>query len=170
MQKPSAILFLPFLVAACSSSPPAPAPSAAVEQGRSAQTSQAPAAAKPAPSALDELANRLGDRSVYFPYDDFSVDAKYGQTLSAHASYLTHNPAARVVLEGNTDERGSSEYNLALGQKRAEAVRQSLKLGGVADNQIEAVSFGKERPKASCHDEKCWHENRRTDIAYPAGR
>ena len=87
--------------------------------------------------------------------------------LSAHAGYLTRNLNTRIVLEGNADERGSTEYNIALGQKRAEAVRKSLSLRGVANKQMEAISYGKERPKATCHDESCWQENRRADIVYP---
>lgn len=113
-------------------------------------------------------ASLLAKRSVYFPYDNYSVDAKYEQMLDAHADYLKHDPASRITLQGSTDERGSSEYNLALGQKRAEAVRKSLNLRGVSDKQMEAVSYGKEQPKATCHEEICWRENRRTDIAYPA--
>jgi peptidoglycan-associated lipoprotein len=110
----------------------------------------------------------LAKRSVYFPYDEFTVDQKYVQLLSAHASYLARNPATRIMLEGNADERGSTEYNLALGQKRADAVRKILSIKGVAEKQMEAISYGKEKPKATCHEEKCWQENRRTDLVYPA--
>lgn len=116
---------------------------------------------------LNDVASGRAKRSVYFPYDNFIVDAKYEQMLSTHASYLTRNPSAHVTLEGNADERGSSEYNLALGQKRADAVRKSLNLRGVPDAQLEPISYGKEKPKAPCHEENCWQENRRTDIVYP---
>jgi len=133
-------------------------------------SSQASTGAKPVMSELNKLASDPGKRSVYFPYDNFTVDAKYEQILNAHASYLTHDPASRITLEGSADERGSREFNLALGQKRAEAVRKSLNLRGVPDKQMEAISYGKERPKAACHDESCWQENRRTDIVYPASR
>ncbi|MFA6314413.1 MAG: peptidoglycan-associated lipoprotein Pal [Sterolibacterium sp.] len=175
MNKPLAVLFLSTLLAACSSTPPASdkAMNAAPPASRPAQPAdsrQVPVAAKPLPSELNDPASALAKRRVFFPYDVFIVDQKYDQTLSAHASYLTRNPATRITLEGNADERGSSEYNLALGQKRAEAVRKSLSLRGVADKQMEAVSYGKERPKATCHEESCWQENRRTDIVYSATR
>lgn len=175
MNKPLAVLVLSALLAACSSAPPvsdtavnATPPVSAPAQP--AESRQVPVAAKPLPAELNDPASPLAKRSVYFPYDLFIVDQKYDQTLSAHASYLTRNPAARITLEGNADERGGSEYNLALGQKRAEAVRKSLSLRGVAEKQIEAISYGKERPKAACHEESCWQENRRTDIVYPATR
>lgn len=169
MQKPLAILSLSALLAACSSAPPVTTSSAAAPTP-SAVSNQASAGAKPVMSDVNSLASDPGKRSVYFPYDNFSVDAKYEQLLNAHASYLAHDPASRITLQGSTDERGSSEYNLALGQKRAEAVRKSLNLRGTPDKQMEAISYGKERPKATCHDESCWQGNRRTDIVYPANR
>ena len=168
MQKPLAILLLPVLLAACSSAPPVPMTSSAAAAAPVVESSHAPVAARPLRSELDDPASVLAKRSVYFPYDNFTVDTKYEQLLGAHAGYLMRTPTAHVTLEGNADERGSSEYNLALGQKRAEAVRKSLNLRGVPDKQLEAVSYGKEKPKASCHDESCWQENRRADIVYPA--
>ena len=86
--------------------------------------------------------------------------------MSAHASYLKANPKQKVIIQGNTDERGTAEYNLALGQRRSDAVRKSLNLMGVSDDQMEAVSFGKEKPKAEGDNEAAWAENRRADIAY----
>jgi len=168
MQKPLAILLLPVLLAACSSAPPVTATSSGAGPAPAVASSQAPAGTKPVVSELNDPASGLARRSVYFPYDNFTVDTKYEQMLGTHAGYLTRNPTARVTLEGNADERGSSEYNLALGQKRAEAVRKSLSLRGVADKQIEPISYGKEKPEATCHDESCWQENRRTDIVYVA--
>jgi peptidoglycan-associated lipoprotein len=88
--------------------------------------------------------------------------------LSAHASYLKANPKQKIIIQGNTDERGTAEYNLALGQRRSDAVRKSLNLMGVSDDQIEAVSFGKEKPKAEGDNEAAWAENRRADIVYIA--
>jgi len=173
MQKTIAILLPLAVLAACSSAPTANAPAAASPAGSAppqADTRPAPAAAKPSLSELDDPAGRLAKRNVYFPYDQFTVDAKYEQMISAHADYLTHNPAAHISLEGNADERGSREYNLTLGQKRADAVRASLKLHGVSDKQMEAISYGKEKPRATCHDESCWQENRRADIVYPVRR
>lgn len=172
MNKSLGIILLPILLAACSSTPTtntaaAPAATPAPARVQPAVTSQV-AAPKPTVSELNDPASPLAKRSVYFPYDVYIVDGKYDSTLSAHAAYLTRNPTARITLEGNADERGSTEYNLALGQKRAEAVRKSLSLRGVSDKQMEAISYGEEKPKAACHEEKCWQENRRTDIVYPA--
>jgi peptidoglycan-associated lipoprotein len=108
----------------------------------------------------------LFKRSIYFDFDSYSVKSEYQATLQAHANYLKANKDRKIRIEGNTDERGTTEYNLALGQRRSEAVRKSLTLLGVSDSQIEAVSFGKEKPKADGSNEAAWKENRRADIAY----
>jgi peptidoglycan-associated lipoprotein len=110
----------------------------------------------------------LYQRSVYFDFNEYTVQTKYQKTLSAHASYLKANPKQKIIIQGNTDERGTAEYNLALGQRRSDAVRKSLNLMGVSDDQIEAVSFGKEKPKAEGDNEAAWAENRRADIVYIA--
>jgi len=173
MNKLLTFIILPVLLSACSSAPPvnnAAATDAQPVRAQPAESRQVPVASKPTVSELNDPASPLAKRSVYFPYDEFIVDQKFDQLLGAHAAYLTRNPSSRITLEGNADERGSSEYNLALGQKRAEAVRKVLILRGVGDKQMEAISYGKERPKATCHDESCWQENRRTDIVYPATR
>jgi peptidoglycan-associated lipoprotein len=94
------------------------------------------------------------------------VKDEFKPVIEAHSQYLIKNTDRKIVIQGNTDERGGSEYNLALGQKRAEAVRRALNLLGVADSQIEAVSFGKEKPKATGSNEAAWAENRRADIVY----
>ena len=108
----------------------------------------------------------LVEKSVYFGFDEYTVQTKYQKMLSAHASYLKANPKQKIIIQGNTDDRGTAEYNLALGQRRSEAVRKSLNLMGVSDNQMEAVSFGKEKPKADGDNEAAWAENRRADIVY----
>ena len=108
----------------------------------------------------------LFQRSVYFDLNEYTVQTKYQKQLSAHASFLKSNPKQKVIIQGNTDERGTAEYNLALGQRRSDAVRKSLNLMGVSDNQMEAVSFGKEKPKAEGDNEAAWAENRRADIVY----
>ena len=108
----------------------------------------------------------LYQRSVYFDFNEYTVQTKYQKTLSAHASYLKANPKQKVIIQGNTDERGTAEFNLALGQRRSDAVRKSLNLMGVSDDQMEAVSFGKEKPKAEGDNEAAWAENRRADIVY----
>ena len=108
----------------------------------------------------------LYQRSVYFGFDEYTVATKYQQLLSAHASYLKANPKQKIIIQGNTDDRGTAEYNLALGQRRSDAVRKSLNLMGLSDDQMEAVSFGKEKPKAEGDTEAAWAENRRADIVY----
>ena len=108
----------------------------------------------------------LFEKSVYFGFDEYTVQTKYQKMLSAHASYLKANSNQKIIVQGNTDDRGTAEYNLALGQRRSDAVRKSLNLMGVSDNQIEAVSFGKEKPKAEGDNEAAWAENRRADIVY----
>jgi peptidoglycan-associated lipoprotein len=108
----------------------------------------------------------LFEKSVYFGFDEYTVQTKYQKMLSAHASYLKANPTQKMIIQGNTDERGTAEYNLALGQRRSDAVRKSLNLMGVSDNQMEAVSFGKEKPKSEGDNEAAWAENRRADIVY----
>lgn len=142
------------------SSAPAPAPSTANSGG---DTSAASAGAV---DPLNDPSNILYKRSVYFDYDQYSVKEEYRALVEAHGKFLAANPNRKVTIQGNTDERGGSEYNLALGQKRAEAVRRAMALAGARDSQMEAVSFGKEKPKASGSDEAAWAENRRADIAY----
>lgn len=111
-------------------------------------------------------ASPLTKRSIFFDYDSFVVKDEYRPALEAHAAYLLTNKSARAILQGNTDERGSREYNLALGQKRAEAVRKALGLLGVGDVQIEAVSFGEEKPRSEADTEEAFAENRRVDLVY----
>jgi peptidoglycan-associated lipoprotein len=115
---------------------------------------------------LKDPNNILAKRSVYFAFDQFEVDDKYHDLIQAHAAYLKTHPDTKVTLEGNADERGGAEYNLALGQKRAEAVRKMMELSGAPSQQMEAISFGKEKPQAAGHDEAAWAQNRRTDIHY----
>lgn len=107
-------------------------------------------------------------RSIYFDFDSYKINPEYLELLSVHAKYLGENKskAMNIVIQGNTDERGTTEYNLALGQKRAESVKKALTILGVDDSQIEAVSFGKEKPKLKESNEAAWRENRRADIVY----
>jgi len=106
------------------------------------------------------------DRSVYFEFNSYTVDTQYGQLVETHAQYLTNNPEQQILIEGNTDARGGAEYNLALGNRRAEAVRRMMTLIGARDAQIETISFGKEKPKALGDTEADYAENRRADIVY----
>jgi peptidoglycan-associated lipoprotein len=117
-------------------------------------------------SPLKDPSSPLFKRSVYFDYDSVVVKDEYRPMLEAHAQYLLSTPDASMILQGNTDERGSREYNLALGQRRAEAVSQVLALLGVPASQVEAVSFGEEKPRAQGATEEAWSQNRRTDIVY----
>lgn len=112
------------------------------------------------------LIKSVEGRSVYFAYDDFTIKHDYDQVVAAHAGVLSKTGRGAVVLEGNADERGSREYNLALGQKRAAAVANRLRTLGIPADKIEAISFGKEKPRAACHKETCWAENRRVDFSY----
>jgi peptidoglycan-associated lipoprotein len=105
-------------------------------------------------------------RVVYFDYDSYVIKPEFQNAIEAHARFLKANNARRVVIEGHTDERGGREYNLALGQRRSEAVRRALGLLGVGDAQVEAVSFGKEKPAVQGMDESAWAQNRRAEIAY----
>lgn len=107
-----------------------------------------------------------GPRTVFFDYDSFTIKPEYQAVIEAQARYLKADPRRRASVEGHTDERGGREYNLALGQKRAEAVRRALGLLGVADAQLEAVSFGKEKPAVQGSDEAALARNRRAEITY----
>lgn len=172
----SLALGLAALLAACSSTPPAapvaatPAPAAAVAP---AQTPTPPPATASAvahvavPAHLDPSSAIFKERSVYFDFDDYQVKPAYTRVLEVQGKYLASNPKLAIRVEGNADERGGTEYNLALGQKRAENVVKALKLIGVNGAQLEAVSWGKEKPKALGHDEAAWAENRRVDLVYP---
>jgi len=115
---------------------------------------------------LNDPASPLAKRSIYFDFDSFVIREEFRPTVEAHGRYLVANKAKRVVIQGNTDERGSREYNLALGQKRAEAVRKALAALGVPEPQMEAVSLGEEKPRATGNDEASWAENRRADLVY----
>ncbi|HSA89371.1 MAG TPA: peptidoglycan-associated lipoprotein Pal [Burkholderiales bacterium] len=103
-------------------------------------------------------------RSVYYEFDKYDVKPEYRTLVESHARWLKANPQAKIVIEGNADERGSREYNVALGQRRAESVTKMLMLLGAKADQIEAVSWGEEKPRAGGHDEQSWSENRRADF------
>lgn len=170
------------LLGACSSTPMTPTaatpPQAAAPVVAPAGPSQPPAAQpKPAaastvatvtlPAYLDPKSPISTDRSVYFDFDAYTVGPDYSALLERHSKFLLANPAVAIKIAGNADERGSSEYNLALGQRRAEAVQRAMKVYGVKETQMEPISFGKEKPKAAGHDEAAWAQNRRADLQYP---
>ena len=116
----------------------------------------------------DPKSSVYGKRSIYFEFDSYTVDQKYVSTISAHASYLKafQKQKASIIIQGNTDDRGTAEYNLALGQKRSESVKRALLAQGVNESQVEAVSFGKEKPFKPAQTEAAFKENRRADIIY----
>lgn len=143
---------------------PAPAPS---NMAAPMQVASPMADTTVLPPHLDPKSLISTERNVYFDFDAFAIKGAYTAMIERHGKYLASKPALSIKIEGNADERGSAEYNLALGQKRAQAVQQALKLQGVKDGQMEALSWGEERPKARGHDEKAWAENRRADIVYP---
>jgi peptidoglycan-associated lipoprotein len=126
-----------------------------------------PVESKPiAGNLLKDPNNILSKRSIYYDYDSAVVKDEFKPLVTSHARYLTQNRPARMVIQGNTDERGSREYNLALGQRRADSVKQMMILLGVQESQIETVSFGEEKPRAAGKDEASFSENRRSDIVY----
>jgi peptidoglycan-associated lipoprotein len=108
----------------------------------------------------------LAQRSIYYDLDQFDVRDEYRGLVEAHAKYLRENPSARILIQGNTDERGSREYNVGLGQRRSDGVKKMLILLGARENQIESVSLGEEKPQAEGHNEEAWSKNRRSDILY----
>ena len=158
-------------LSACSSTP--------TEEGAPTENRQVPSGPTVAPvdltasrsnnikyPELNDPRNILSKRSIYFDYDRYDIKADFKDIVAAHAKFLVAHRDAHILIQGNTDERGSREYNLALGQKRAEAVRRALGALGVPENQMEAVSLGEERPRATGSDEASWAENRRADLVY----
>lgn len=117
-------------------------------------------------SQLKEQGGLLGKRSVYYAFDRYDIAEDYVPIIEAHAKFLMEHPDLKIVVQGNCDDRGSREYNLALGQRRADSVKRAMVLLGVNDKQIETVSFGSEKPVALGHDEESWAKNRRSDIVY----
>lgn len=155
------------LLAACASEKPkeaaAPAPAPVAAAAPVAAPAPAPVVAV---DPLNDPSSILSKRSVYFPFDVSAVQADDKPVVLAHAKYLSEHQDRKVRVEGNCDERGSKEYNLALGQRRAESVKKMLVLGGAKASQIETVSYGEEKPLCKEHNEACWKQNRRSDIKY----
>lgn len=137
---------------------------AAAAAAAAARRGVAPVQIDATEGALAGPANTV--KTIYFDFDSYVLKPEFQSVIEAHARYLTANTSRKIAIEGHTDERGGREYNLALGQKRAEAVRRALGLSGVTDSQVEAVSFGKEKPAASGFDESSMAKNRRAEIRY----
>ena len=168
MKTSLAALLLTGLVAGCatqstdeSSPAPAPAPTAMGTSSSPRATSSGGIFGSRNAGAVMPQA-----RSVYYEFDRSEIKADSTKVIDANAQYLREHPELKVKVEGNADERGSREYNLALGQRRADAVQKRMQILGIPSDRIETVSYGKEKPKAVGHDESAWSENRRSDILY----
>lgn len=166
-----AVAAFTLVLTACSSTPVA-APEAPVASAATpaAYTPEAAPKAVAAPQAmaahLDPDSQLSKQTSVYFDFDVFTIKNEFAAMIELHGNYLRAHPELEVKLEGNADERGGREYNLSLGQKRSEAVKRALVTMGAGSRQLEAVSFGEEKPKKTGHDEISWAENRRVDFVY----
>jgi peptidoglycan-associated lipoprotein len=170
-----AVLSVSLVATGCSSKKPRPTPTSSnaaastdESQTSGADASKAFGAAGDATGAgvAGPSGAQLQNRTIYFDFDSSEVKSDYNGLITAHAHYLAANPSIRVRLEGNTDERGSREYNIGLGERRAQSVRRALTLQGVAESQITTVSYGEERPAVTGHTEEAWARNRRVDIVY----
>lgn len=174
MKKIALSIVVASLVAACGSqevkkdvpvadrTTPTTQPSRPATSTTTSPTTQPAIAANP----LTDPKNILSKRSVYFDFDSNVVKDEFRPVVQAHARYMVEKKDAKIRVEGNCDERGSREYNLALGQRRAEAVKRVMTVLGVQEGRIETVSFGEEKPAAAGHDEAAWAQNRRSDIKY----
>ncbi|MGH8680642.1 MAG: peptidoglycan-associated lipoprotein Pal [Burkholderiales bacterium] len=163
---------LTLVLAGCQSTPEAEKP-AGVED-------RTPGATRPAPSAttqpvrpgsmsgnpLKDPSSILSKRTIYFDFDRDDIKVEFVPVVEAHGKYLRDNRGAKMLIQGSADERGSREYNLALGQRRSEAIKKRLMVLGVTETQIESVSLGEEKPACVDHDEGCWYKNRRGDMLY----
>lgn len=161
---------------ACASKKPKPAPSTTPSEasananagGAGDAASAMAAGTNPDDEAQGPQGGLLATRVVYFDFDSSEIKGAGTDVVAAHAKYLAAHTGTRVRLEGHTDERGSREYNIGLGERRAQAVRRALLLQGATDAQISTVSYGEERPAVSGHDEAAWSKNRRVEIVYLA--
>ena len=161
---------LALLIVGCSSTPDAPEQSGAPVEGRNgagvATVTAGNVNANNLPAILTDPKSILSKRSVYFDYDKYDVKTEYTELVTAHAKFLAGNRQFKMLVQGNTDDRGSREYNLALGQKRADALKKMLTVLGAREDQVESVSLGEEKPKNEGQNEAAWAENRRGDILY----
>jgi peptidoglycan-associated lipoprotein len=158
------------LIAGCSSTPDTAEQSGAPVESRSGSSVATVTAGgidgRKLPDELTNPKSILSKRSVYFDYDKFEVKAEYKELVTAHARFLANNRQFKMLIQGNTDDRGSREYNLALGQKRADSIKKMLVLLGAREDQVESVSLGEEKPKNEGQSESAWAENRRGDMLY----
>jgi len=158
-----------FALIACSGQqarePGAPTP---VSEPTPAETTPVAQPAAPAMNPLDVPGSLLSQRVIYFDFDKADIRSEFRDVLNAHAQYLAGHPSARMTLEGHADERGTREYNLGLGENRGDNTSTLLAAMGAGSGQINVVSYGEERPVATCHNESCWSKNRRVEIIYTA--
>jgi len=169
------------VLAACSSAPTQEQDPVGVEERKPAPTTGADtrpvtkpgvtsvdltAGKKPAMSALTDPGSILSKRSIFYDLDKYDVRDEFKPLVEAHSRYLRDNPRAKVLIQGNTDERGSREYNLALGQRRSDGVKRMMLLLGAKEDQVEAVSLGEEKPRGQGSSEEAWAQNRRSDILH----
>lgn len=157
------------LLAACSSTAPKKPDAPAADQSSNKAVVEPAKPTTPAQTEVDPLDDPktgLTNRSVYYPFDVDVVQAADKPLVEAHAKYLASHANRSVKLEGNCDERGSNEYNLGLGQRRADGVKKMLILGGAKEGQLSSMSYGEEKPRCAAHNEECWSQNRRSDLNY----
>ena len=160
---------LALLIAGCSSTPSGPEQGGAPVETRGGNVATVTAGgvdSRALPRELTDPKSILSKRSIYFDYDKYDVRAEYKDLVTAHAKFLANNRQFKMLVQGNTDERGSREYNLALGQKRADSIKKMLTLLGAREDQVESVSLGEEKPKSEGQNDAAWAENRRGDMLY----
>lgn len=176
MRKQLSLVLVSLILAACGSQQLKPEQTGAQVESRNPAGVKAETAGVASPSAslgdenspdrLKDPKSLLSKRSVFFDYDSFAIKDEFKPLLEAHGRFLVVNGKHKILIQGNADERGSREYNLALGQKRADAVRKTLQMLGAKEDQLESVSLGEEKPRNPEHDEAAWAENRRADMLY----
>ena len=174
LQRTILILLLAVFTAACTSTSGSKKESATVEDQSTAasgndggvQTYGTGDQSSYSISALDDPNGPLAKRIIYFDYDSSDIKPEFRSVIEAHAQYLANNPKVVLSLEGHTDERGSREYNLALGERRAQAVKEQMTVLGALPGQIRTISYGEERPVADGHNEAAWSQNRRVELVY----
>jgi peptidoglycan-associated lipoprotein len=172
----AALALASLMLSACASAPKSTTAQES-SQDKTVDKGQTSSAAETAVAAPTEVVSgdltaqlqAMQQKSVYFDFDEFVIKPEYHAIIEQKADFMKAHDNIVVTLEGNADERGSGEYNLSLGSKRAYAVRKSLEVMGVASRRIETVSLGEEKPRLACHEERCWKENRRTDFIVKPG-
>jgi peptidoglycan-associated lipoprotein len=168
------VVLVPILLMACASTPKTDSSQVSQSKANSASAASSfdtanSATAKNAETESKRLAaeiRELQNQSVYFDFDKFAVKPEYLKVIQQQAAFIKAHSNDVVTVQGNADERGSDEYNLALGDRRANAARKNLELMGIPATQIKSVSLGEEKPHLLCHEEKCWKENRRDDFVH----